>query len=190
MTCILVGYILGRKEKTKKKILIIIGVIIGYLIMEYIVMGENSIVYRTLFEKLIGEAGKIDLSVDTGYYRVLAIKASWDIFLHYPFLGAGDLFSALQSNIIGNSANAGGGIIKFMCVEGLVSFIPVFYLYVVVAKKRIKRWIPLFVHIFLWINTGFAQAEIVYSCIIMFAFVDHTEVQNRIKIKAIDARGK
>ena len=185
MAVILIGYMLGRKEKTKKKILTIIAIAIGYLISEYVVMKDNSMIYQTLIAKLMGENGKIDLSVNTGYYRMLAIDTSWKIFIQYPLLGAGDLFSQLQTSIIGNSANAGGGFLKFLSVEGLVSFIPVFYMYAIKAKKRMQNWIPLLVHLFLWLNTSFAQAEIIYSCIIMFAFVELSENQNSINPEQI-----
>lgn len=169
---ILAGYFLSRKDKMKRKVLVIIGIIVGYLVIEYITTGENSILYTTVISKTVGESGSIDLSVDTGYYRMLSIESSWNIFIKHPFLGSGDNFSVLQYSFIGNSANAGGGIVKFMCVAGLISFIPIFYMYVVETKKRMKRWIPFMVHVFLWVNTGLAQAEIVYACIIMFAFVN------------------
>lgn len=186
---ILVGFLSTKKDFMKKRIWKVMVVFIIFLIGDYLIFGESSFIYQNLIAKVMDlSTGQLDLNISTGKYRMNGISAGFNIFLSSPFFGCGDNYHALLNSYLIDTTSSGGGIVYFLASCGLVGTLILCNIIIRRAYINKKNLIGFITYFLLWINTGMAQAEIVYGCLLLIAFynsVDDCEKQQQIKRKII-----
>ena len=172
LAAILIVFLFTKKDiKLKRKILILLGIVMLVLIVDYIFRGSQSFVYSTVINKIFNTSlGSIDLNVSSGYWRMNTIIAGWNVFLKHP-LGSGDGYYNSFLRYSAETFTSGGGLIQVLGICGILTTCIIGYIILRPAWIN-KRSVPLFLLItFLWVNTALAQSEIVYACILMLGLI-------------------
>lgn len=168
----IVFYLLFFKVEKNKNIkgLVIFGSLslLFLLLFDYVFRMENSFINIAILSKLF-ENGNLNLSVNTGYYRMGTIINCLKITFNNPF-GVG--YANLDKMIYSNTGFAGASIIKYMAIYGIFSWIIVMVIifYPIFINKKISLSIKVLFTL-LFLNTTLAQTHLFYPSLIMIPMI-------------------
>jgi hypothetical protein len=85
MLIILFFYIFLQHDSSKKKIVALALIGIVFVFINYISLGDDSLLSKNLLQKIFDNSGNIDLSVSTGANRLLMIEIGLESIMRNPF---------------------------------------------------------------------------------------------------------
>lgn len=156
-------------SRIKNYILLVFGIALIVLFVDYSTRGEQSILYLQILNKLFGGTGNgLDVSASTGQYRLGSIIVGVNSMIQHP-LGVGYELFAQAKNSYGIGMVA-ASIISFGAVYGVVPwFVTIIYIFAPVFKyqRTLCAWLLLI----LFVNTTLAQTELLYPAQILFPII-------------------
>lgn len=170
----LLVFMLRKKDYMSKTIykVVVAGLVI--LFVDYLIRGQESLMYTGLINKLVDTSGALSLEADdsTGKYRIATIAITWMLVLKRPW-GWGvdyveryvDLYSAF------GTGSAGGGFTTELARYG---FIPIAFFVGWIFHRIYKNRIPILpaaAYLFFYFWTVFAQAAITYPALFIPLFI-------------------
>lgn len=170
----LLGFMLTKKGYMSKTIYKVAFVGLAIIFADYVIRGQESLLYSGLFGKVIDTNGVISLEAEdsTGKYRIAAITKTWDLFLRRPWGWGVDYVSRYVDRYsMFGEGSAGGGFTNELARYGFLPIgIFVGWIFYRVYKNRMQL-IPAISYLFFYFWTVFAQAAITYPLIFVPLFI-------------------
>lgn len=177
---ILVGILLKRKEKRD---IVIVGILIAgvtYLIFNYYTMGNDSILQKYFFGKLV-ETQENKLTLSSGGARLVAMQMGWKAASTHPF-GIGYLNWEKQLfQIYGQKFGTGNALFTQLGTRGFIAAFISLYLVIKPAFVRKKGWIEFIVFLLLFLYISIVQTKILYPAIVLVAFLPDIRMCGTVK---------
>lgn len=159
-----------------------------FLILDYNIRGNNSLLYTAVIGKLFNE-GNMDITASTGVWRLGTIGTSALLMIMHP-LGAGfdTTFSVIQQQLAGS---AGGALMAFGAALGIIPFFAtiIWYIYPVVRSSSLTVAAKI-TFMILFFQSAMAQSKVFYPfivCISIWLLVnrknDHLKYENGIYLR-------
>lgn len=159
-----------------------------FLILDYNIRGNNSLLYTAVIGKLFNE-GNMDITASTGVWRLGTIGTSALLMIMHP-LGAGfdTTFSVIQQQFAGS---AGGALMAFGAALGIIPFFAtiIWYIYPVVRSSSLTVAAKI-TFMILFFQSVMAQSKVFYPfivCISIWLLVnrknDHLKYENGIYLR-------
>lgn len=158
-------------RKWKERLLVILGIIVIALAIDYSIRGEQSFLYTTLIIKLFDANKRISLVAEhsTGQYRVATTLTAIQAVITHP-MGLG-LSGWNSFSSINNLAGAGGFPFRMGAIIGIaplvISLIWIFYPLKYTNNSTIEK----LVFVFLYFNTTLAQTSAFYPTLILIPLI-------------------
>lgn len=176
MAAVLLGFIISKKQidkdfkNIKGGIFLIIAFALCYLMIDFRINGNHSLITRGFIDKLFN-GNKLDLGVSTGRYRIESIQATITSIFKNP-LGIGyDKINALKT-MLGRSA-VGNGLFTAIAAEGVISIGYALYWMFKPIIQHEKSKTALLVIIFMFINSTLSQAIVFYPSFIIITILNY-----------------
>lgn len=162
---ILVCALFQKENRVRKRVCAYAILAIISIMADYFARGSESILQKVILNKVFS-SGKIDLSADTGRYRMSTITACFEIFLRRPFGAGYDIVNDYvdQFSLTG-SGSSGGGLAMALAVYGVLSIGILAGWMFRNSKKRIIGALPKIAFWFFYIWVAFAQSNVAYPLI-------------------------
>ena len=190
---ILLIYILSNKRNSdssfagtlKRNILLLVGIGICLLGIDFLVNNQRSILYTVAISKLIGNNGTFDLNAGSGYYRMVTIESCFNLMIKNPFGVGFDTANMVTKNIV--SGAAGGAFITFGAAYGLIPFIVVLLWIFLPVIKNIQMSIPIkILFVFMFLEIGMAQSKVFYPFLISIPLIQYIHDNSNLSQHNID----
>ena len=158
----------SKNIKFKKRIIKLSFFLILFVFADYLIRDNNSLISITVLEKMFSD-NKVDVSVNTGYYRMGTIINSLKIAFNNP-LGVG--YDGYNRIVDVNQGFVAASIIKYMAIYGVPAWILLIYMIFspIFKNKKMKNSIKL-LFILLFLNTTLAQTHLLYPSLIIFPII-------------------
>ena len=166
---ILLGILIQRKKdnaSVSKKALVVLSVLaIGFLAFDYWTNSSDSIIESTFFEKLADT--DISDEYSSGGARLRAITICLEALLSMPW-GAGltNITNMIITTSMFRHNTAGAGLMTYFAALGIVPAI-ITIIWLIRPFVRYGDKVLLFVYIFIYINIGFAQTYAFYPSLLL-----------------------
>ena len=157
-----------RRDNTernwKQKISIALFAILLFLMIDYMVRGNESFIQVSLISKLFSGEKKLSLD-ESGMARADVIFLAIQSMIRYPFGVGYSRFGTLMD--VQSTGMAGAAIMQFGAAWGILPLIAViWWIFYPVLKFCRKRYATV-VYIIMYINTVLAQSDLFYPALIM-----------------------
>lgn len=155
----------AKKTSMKRSIMMIAILGVMLLGIDFIVNGQESLVYLVAISKLFGNSGQFDLNAGSGYYRMVTIESCIDTMIRHP-LGVGYDVAHEITKSRGNGA-AGGVLFTFGAAYGLIPFIIVLIwdFFPIIKSRDLTFWAKA-LFIFVFIEISMAQSKVFYPLLL------------------------
>lgn len=153
-------------ESLRRYVVWIIGLGVLAVLVEYILRGSESFVYRLLIQKIMESFGVTNIAVTSGGARLGMISTCLKLILTKPWgIGFDGTQAAIQME---TSRFAGAAIMEYGAALGLIPFVGTFYWFFspVLRNRRLNR-IEKILIVGLFLNTLFAQSSPFYPALLM-----------------------
>lgn len=148
------------EKKWRKMVILSLVTLLVVATVDYLVRGDGSLLSKTVISKMFYD-GKIDLSVNTGMYRLETIKTCVSIISEHPFGVGYDFF-----NEVVTSSGAGAGLLVFAAVYGVPALVVVI-VWLIAPCIKYKQYFLGIVLLCVFANMTLAQPYIFYPCLIL-----------------------
>lgn len=157
-----------KKENTgqnwKQKICIVLFAMLLFLMIDYMVRGNESFIQISVISKLFSGGKKVSLD-ESGMARADVIFLAIQSMVKHPFGVGYSRFGALMN--VESTGMAGAVIMQFGAAWGILPLIAViWWIFYPVLKFCKKRYVAI-VYIIMYINTVLAQSDLFYPTLIM-----------------------
>ncbi len=175
-------YIFNRKYKSMQKniFVFILLLILLIAVFDFAIRGENSLIYENFIGKVFSN-GQLDLTIDTGYYRIGMIELCVDSMIKNPFGIGYNNFTAL----IKGTGYVAASILSFGVVYGVVALILVI-IWLLYPYFLNRKYSLLLLFIFLFLNTTLAQTDLFYPGLIGITYLNMNFSKRRKKYDYIN----
>lgn len=154
----------GAGKGERSWLMLISGVILVSLIVDYFARGPDSVAYTQIFQKLFGRGSGLDFSEGTGVYRAEMIRVGLDSIRSNPFgVGYDRLFSLAGAYGEGLVA---ASLVSYGAVYGVVSWLIVMYMIFYSPLRVLRGWLFL-LYLLLFVNTTLAQTHLLYPGLLL-----------------------
>lgn len=180
LLAVFIGSLFKKKEKKDIIIGIILLVGVGYLIYNYITLGDASILQQYFFGKF-AETQEKSITLSSGGARLVAMQMGWkDAMTH--FFGVGYLTWENQLyQIYGHKFGTGNALFTQLGTRGFIAFFISLYLVLKPAFMRKKGWVEFIVFAFLFLYIAIVQSKILYPAIVLVAFLPDSNKNDKVK---------
>lgn len=172
----------------RKTILGLLFLAAFFLILDYNIRGNESLLYTAVIGKLFNE-GNVDITASTGVWRLGTIGTSALIMIRNP-LGAGfdTTFSTIQQQLAGS---AGGALMAFGAALGIIPFLATIIWHIrPIIKSPSLTMAAKITFMILFFQSAMAQSKVFYPfivCISIWLLVnrknDHLKYENGIYLR-------
>lgn len=164
--------LLQRNNEVKHKVYLALSLMCIGIAVDYFTRGANSLLQTILLDKLFSTSGNIDLTANTGLYRMSTVTACFEIFKRNPFGAGYDAVNAYVNRYsLTGEASAGGGFAKALAVYGIITISVLVLWMAQKSKNNLKGILPKIAFWFFYIWTSFAQASIVYPLLFVPLYI-------------------
>lgn len=152
----------------------LISIALVFIVVDYFSKGEQSLFFTVVIKKFSEIEDSSINHVLSGAARIYVMEYAVKSILRNP-LGVG--FKQFERNMAGyyglTTSNALGGNIffKHLASAGIFTHILVLYEVLGKARKRIPNTIAYIALVFIYLNTTFAQAQMLYPSLLMFSML-------------------
>lgn len=152
----------------KQKLAVLVVAITAVLITDYLLRGEESLLYVQVLNKLFGGGigGGVNLEDSTGQYRWITVMASLKALSMDPFGIGFDAFYAIRDSF--DPAAVAASIATYAAVYGMIFWLTMMIMifYPMIRREPKKKLIAVFA--FMFINSTVSETYLFYPGLMMF----------------------
>lgn len=154
----------NTERNWKQKICIVLFAMLLFLMIDYMVRGNESFIQISVISKLFSGEKKLSLD-ESGMARADVIFLAIQSMVKHPFGVGYSRFGALMN--VESTGMAGAAIMQFGAAWGILPLIAVIWWIFYPALKFCKKRYVAVVYIIMYINTVLAQSDLFYPTLIM-----------------------
>ena len=158
----------ARHTYAEQKLAVLVVAITAVLITDYLLRGEESLLYVQVLNKLFGGGigGGVNLEDSTGQYRWITVMASLKALSMDPFGIGFDAFYAIRDSF--DPAAVAASIATYAAVYGVIFWLAMMIMIFYPMIRREPKKILIAVFAFMFINSTVSETYLFYPGLMMF----------------------
>lgn len=175
---IIFSFLCEKNSLYKKKVVQIAIVGAVTILLNYYIMGENSIIVTYVFNKITEISQSTTQHMTSGGARMASIYVAFEAIKSNPFGCGYDVLESLKrslgyvSTYTSYSTATGAFLISYIAIIGVIPALIIYGHFLYEGYKNRKSIISFIVVVFLFVNTTLAQSNVFYPALLILFFAN------------------